>query len=152
MSNQKGKSNKPVNYYLKDRNKNKIQVEKKVYKAIMKIEDRIDYVDDCAQDVGVVSLDEDIEGYKKYEVELALLVDAEKEAELRRQETIAKVRALIPLLDPENRMIIELYYFQGVNQKALSSLLGIKQAAVSKHLRKARLAFLKLWYLAEEDE
>lgn len=56
----------------------------------------------------------------------------------------ARVEDLLQHVHPVERDIIELYYFQGVTQEAISTVIGVSQQAVSHRLRSAfrRLVFL----------
>lgn len=56
----------------------------------------------------------------------------------------ARVEDLLRYVHPVERDIIELYYFQGVTQEAISTVIGVSQQAVSHRLRSAfrRLVFL----------
>lgn len=61
----------------------------------------------------------------------------------------SRVEALLHLVHPVERDIIELYYFQGVTQAGISAIIGITQQAVSHRLRSA---FRRLVFLLEQPE
>ena len=81
------------------------------------------------------------ESWEQFTTEERLGYESPEEVE-ERHERAERAKALLPtvraimdeVLTPRQREVIELYFFEGLNQREIAEQLGISQQSVSEHL------------------